>query len=520
MAPVGTKTPKTGAFFDSFSAFGASVAADGVFLLDKNGRISSWNRAMEKLTGLSFKKVRGKKAKNFLKIHSQDGSPIPCTVGKNTNQNQNYSIWHGSKLSVGKKTFFVCHIQLPVFNETGKQIGTCCVFQEAHIFKQLDFLNKISQDAQNKINLDDILKNLAEKISHFLKAEKLLFYLYDQQGGKLRAKFFKIFSKSAQPYKQRSLFDAKLWPKTIDRSFFTNEARGDPRVPKNLQTAFKINKYLSYNLNLQDKTIATIALINKSKDSFRNEDLSFLDSISNQMAAMIEKGILNHQLRKALISERQFVADIAHELRTPLTSLRSELEISLLKDRTVEEYKKNLTATLVDANQVCRKIQNIIDLTWGTISKKQFRTLDLTNLLSEVQEICEKLAANKGIKVNGKLCDPIFIKGNKARLAQALVNVCHNTVKNAPQSGKIMFKLQPFGNQVKILITNTGQGISKEDLPFIFDRFYRGTQKAKKLSSDISLAITKSIILAHKGTIEVANKKNQSTTFTITLPRI
>jgi len=104
-------------------------------------------------------------------------------------------------------------------------------------------------------------------------------------------------------------------------------------------------------------------------------------------------------------------------------------------------------------------------------------------------------------------------------LNQVLSNLISNAIRHTPQGGRISLETESMTGGVRIVVRDTGQGIPAEDLPFIFDRFWRGSKsRTERTNSGLGLAIAKQLILAHHGTIEVQSKVNEGTTFVIELP--
>ncbi len=225
------------------------------------------------------------------------------------------------------------------------------------------------------------------------------------------------------------------------------------------------------------------------------------------------------RLSGAFKREQQFIADVAHELKTPLSTQRSSLEIALSQNRSEEEYHTILKETLVENNQISSTLKNVLDLAWTeTGQDKNISRFNLSELMEDLYDIAVKMAISKGIVVKHAIKKNIFIEGVKERLAQSFLNIIDNAVKYIPNQGTISLKLEQVGHSAIVSFDDTGKGISKNDIPHIFDRFYRGEKTDKVLGSGLGLAISKSIISLHKGDIKVGHKKSLGTKFIINLP--
>lgn len=230
------------------------------------------------------------------------------------------------------------------------------------------------------------------------------------------------------------------------------------------------------------------------------------------------------RLQNAFQRERQFIADVAHELKTPSATLQSGIEIILSKQRTSEEYKEALNEALVDAKRQSSTLNNILNLALSeaNTSSELVKPLNLSELLLEVCEVIVKLAKQKEITIEKSLDSNIFVPciGTKDKLARAFLNILENAVKYTPKKGTINISLRKKRDFVKILVTDTGAGITRKDLPHIFERFYRGSGANKTSGSGLGLAITQSIIHAHHGKIKIKSTRGKGTKVYITLPVI
>ncbi len=228
------------------------------------------------------------------------------------------------------------------------------------------------------------------------------------------------------------------------------------------------------------------------------------------------------RLKQAFDREQQFIADVAHEMKTPLATLRTTFEVALSKERTKDEYKKAIEAAIVEADQLSSTLKDVLDLAWSEspTEQKPMTQLNLTELMEELGDIAQKLATKKHITVKTNLVKNSVINGYKEKLAQAVMNVIENAIKYTPSNGKVSITLEKLHAKAIITITDTGNGIAQEDIPHIFDRFYRGAKTDKVFGSGLGLAISKSIITLHQGYIAIESTPKRGSTFTITLPEV
>lgn len=230
-------------------------------------------------------------------------------------------------------------------------------------------------------------------------------------------------------------------------------------------------------------------------------------------------GLLDH-LHDAFVRERQFIGDMAHELKTPLATLRSSIEVTLEKPRTIVEYKQAFADTLVDVNRLSQTVKNILDLAWigadhAHISKD---TIDLSRVCEDLHEIAEKLAVGKKISISAQIASDIYIEGMEDKIFRALLNIVDNAVKYTPSGKRIHISLKKEGENALVVIKDSGKGISTEEQQHIFERFYRGQKTGHIPGSGLGLAIAHGIVSAHHGTIQVVSKSGSGTTMTVIIP--
>ena len=225
------------------------------------------------------------------------------------------------------------------------------------------------------------------------------------------------------------------------------------------------------------------------------------------------------RLLEAFKRERQFIGDVAHELKTPLATQRSAIEVALSKNRSPEEYKEILSEALLDNNRITTTLKNILDLAWSEAESAKVKKdkVNLSEVVSEIVEIATKLGLAKKVSVSENLNDHIVVLGSEDKLTRAFLNIVDNAIKYTPTGGSVSISLTRKDGQVRFQVKDTGVGISKADLPHVFERFYRGGKSGKVYGSGLGLSISQAIILAHKGTIEVKSDLGHGTIVTVHL---
>ena len=229
-----------------------------------------------------------------------------------------------------------------------------------------------------------------------------------------------------------------------------------------------------------------------------------------------------NRLENSFAQMRQFSSDASHELRTPLTVLKGQNELILSKQRKPEEYQEVISSNLEEINYMSKVLEDLFVLSKSDENQVNldYKPVDLRALVEEVCKHAEILAEEKNIKIIIAFLEPIEIKGDEVRLRQMVWNVLQNGIKYTQQGGELKISLQNEGDFALLAIQDTGIGIPEDDLPLIFNRFYR-VDKARTRDeggSGLGLSICRQIAEAHKGKIEVESKLGVGTRFKIRLP--
>jgi len=226
------------------------------------------------------------------------------------------------------------------------------------------------------------------------------------------------------------------------------------------------------------------------------------------------------ELERAEQQRRNLTADIAHELRTPLHIIQGNLEGML--DGVYEPTTENINITLDETKLLAVLVNDLQTLSLaeaGQLPLHPTRFL-LADLIEDVVSSFASQTASLGVSVQKDIADPAqAITADYDRLNQVLSNLFSNAIRHTPRDGAISFTTQATGSGARIAVKDTGSGIPAEDIPFIFDRFWRGDKsRSERTNSGLGLAIAKQLILAHHGTIEVKSEMDEGTTFVIELP--
>ena len=244
-----------------------------------------------------------------------------------------------------------------------------------------------------------------------------------------------------------------------------------------------------------------------------NDELGRLASTLNQMIERLEKAFKRQQ---------RFTSDASHELRTPLAVIQAESTLALNKERTANEYKQSLEIVSNESMLMAKVVDQLLTLARADSGKEQlsFEEIDLSELLASVAANAEILCRDQGLEFRTELTDNILVSGDRAKLRELFLNLLDNAIRYSPDGGKISLTLRREEEMAVISIVDTGIGISEEDIPHIFERFYRVDKARSRVENGagLGLAICKYIAEIHGGRIEVISRLGEGSTFSVWLP--
>ena len=223
---------------------------------------------------------------------------------------------------------------------------------------------------------------------------------------------------------------------------------------------------------------------------------------------------------------KEFLGNVSHELKTPIFNIQGYISTLIdggLYDESINvEYLKRADKSVDRMIQIIDDLETISQLEIGTL-ELDIEKYDITQQLRDIQEALELQAKKQDIKlVLAKKYDkPIYVKADKFRIRQVLVNLISNSIKYGVAKGKTVIAINLFDDQVIIEIKDNGIGIEEKHLSRLFERFYRVDKgrSREQGGTGLGLAIVKHIIEAHGETIDVTSKVNEGTVITFTLKR-
>jgi two-component system, sensor histidine kinase and response regulator len=290
-----------------------------------------------------------------------------------------------------------------------------------------------------------------------------------------------------------------------------------------------------------DPTIVVIvitgfATVSSAVEAMKNGAYDFLPKpfTPDEFRLITQRGLDKRRLVLETISLRkekemlreQFAAIVSHELKAPLGAVQQNLFvlISELSNQLTEDQKARFGRMQTNISDLINLI-----LTWLRVLsvdvmklRENFKPTSISTIISKATENVLPTATRKDVEIISTVEEPFpLVNGDEGTLVEAVVNILGNAIKYSRTGSQIILKAEEIENNIVISVVDTGIGISKEDLPFIFNDFYTGKdgQKIEK-STGLGLAITRRIIEAHNGSVSVESEFGKGATFEIRLPAL
>lgn len=296
-----------------------------------------------------------------------------------------------------------------------------------------------------------------------------------------------------------------------------------------LITAFALGLFLIWLLTKNLRAI--ILTVNKFKegdlharipDKVAKGEFAVLAQTFNSMSDTILKNI--DELKQVDQLRRELIANVSHDLRNPLAIIQGYIETLIIKDENMseEERKSYLNVVLKSSEKLTRLVADLFEL--SKLEAGQIQLKKEPFLISELlNDACTKhslLSKQKNITIHSEISEAIpMIYADISMIDRVIQNLLDNALKFTPENGHIELQAQPSENGVKVIVENTGKGIPAEDLPHIFDRYYKvDKEKTGITGTGLGLAIVKKMLEVHDSTIQVSSIQDKTTRFVFSLP--
>jgi len=256
-------------------------------------------------------------------------------------------------------------------------------------------------------------------------------------------------------------------------------------------------------------------------DTFQEDEIDQLSSTFQEMSERIIHQV--QLLQQNDTSRREMIANVSHDLGTPLASLQGYLETLQLKHNQLsdEQQQEYIKIAYKHSKRLRKLIAELFEL--STLESQNaplnYESFSISEL---VQDVCQKFhlqAEKKGLSLSTSISNqPAFVRADIGLIQRVLENLIENAIKYTPAGGCVTVSLVTDNKKITTQITDTGQGIAEQEIPHIFERFYRVEKHRNLEGTGLGLSIAKRIIELHDSYIDVRSERNISTTFSFSLP--
>ncbi len=218
-----------------------------------------------------------------------------------------------------------------------------------------------------------------------------------------------------------------------------------------------------------------------------------------------------------LNSMKEINDNIAHDLRSPLARIRGIAEMTLVSEKTMDDYKDMAVSTMEECDSLTDMINTMLDITEAEagVNGTHEEKFDIVAMINEACELFRPVADEKRIELNCSLPESYPFRGARKKMQRIVTNLLENAIKYTPDHGTVNVSAVVQDSEIQIFFQDNGIGIAEEDLPHIFERFYRCDRSRSQGGVGLGLSLAKAFAGSMKGIIQVASKINQGTTFTL-----
>ncbi|XXF77198.1 GAF domain-containing protein [Myxococcaceae bacterium GXIMD 01537] len=515
----------------------------GVWISDASGTIVEGNPASQRIWG-GARYVGGERLEEYKGWWARDGQRITAkewAVSRAVHQGETSigEVVHIETFDGKRKT--ILNSAVPVRDAGGTILGALVVNEDVtdrmRAESELRLLAEASEVLSASLDLDATLRAVARLTVRFL-GDGCVVHLVEDGQVRLVATAHKdaALDTMAQELLRHPTETLALLPAlaaSIESgqpcigeipTEVLNAPPGDPRFAEVVQ-ALAPHSYIIAPLTTRNRVLGAITFGLAQRDRhYEQRDLAPARELGRRAALAIENAQLNAQTQRAMQLRKEVLAVVSHDLRNPLGSI--SLRLLALERRAARNgdtpTEQDAQVLQRSARQMERLIADLLDMASIDAGRLTVRpqAQDVCGLLSEAMELLAPLGESCGVRVELLAPAPSFkLRCDRARIVQVLSNLAGNALKFTPSGGSVSLRASLDGDRAVISVHDTGGGIPAEELPHVFDRYWRARSAEKTTRGvGLGLAIVKGIIESHGGEIRAESALGQGSTFTFTLP--
>ncbi len=240
-----------------------------------------------------------------------------------------------------------------------------------------------------------------------------------------------------------------------------------------------------------------------------------IDRLANTFNNMVER------IEVLIKGMKEITDNMAHDLRSPITRIRGAAEMTITSPAEKEDYDFMAGNIVEECDRLLEMINTMMDISEAEagLSKLNISQIDVSQITEETCELFRPVAEDKNIRIIQNLAENTISYADKQKLQRVVSNLLDNAIKYTPPGGIVTVTVSGTADQIMVSVNDNGIGISRDDLPNIFKRFYRCDRSRSLPGNGLGLSWTRAIIQAHGGNISATSILNERSTFTFTLPK-
>jgi PAS domain S-box-containing protein len=521
--------------------------AEGLCLLDAEGRLTFMNPAAEAMLGWKESELKGRVMHNAMHYLRPDGTPYPlseCPLSEVLNSKATITnqedVWvrkDGTMIPI----FCSCAPIIVDGKVTGAVLAAHDITERkraeerrARRARQTTLRADVGMALAKSESLQSTLHESAEALVSHFDAAFARIWTFDTDTNMLELQASAgLYTHLDGIHARVPLGQFKIGLIAEERKpHLTNDVAHDPHVSdKEWARRSGMVAFAGYPLLVEDKLIGVMAMF--AREQLTEETLESLALVAETIAQGVERKRLEEQLRRraeqlaeANRLKDEFLATLSHELRTPLTSILGWAK--LMRTENFDAQLSNRALEIIERSAVAQSqlINDLLDVSRIITGKLRLsaQPVELAPVVAAAVDSLRPTADARGVQLE-LLLDATAgqVSGDADRLQQVIWNLLSNAIKFTPKDGRVTIQLHRLDSQIEIMIEDTGQGISAEFLPYIFDRFRQadGSITREHGGLGLGLAIVRHLVELHGGTIQAhSDGANLGSTFRVRLPLI
>ncbi|MBI4504972.1 MAG: GAF domain-containing protein [Chloroflexi bacterium] len=387
--------------------------------------------------------------------------------------------------------------------------------------RELEILYGVTRALVAVPDLDGILHLILERLAKAAGARRGAMLLLTPDAGR-----FEMRTAFRLPHEDWAVLEAHLSQTMLQR----DDASGAVTVscdPLVLDGAGALPTRLCFPLQTVGRTIGAVYLERAADDAFDQERMQLLSALADDAALAIERARLAEAAarveayRQADALKSEFLANVSHDLKTPLTFIYGMAELLAVRPSTEQQRAAHLREIIAQAERMIAMLDELLDAARleGEKVSLQIEALDVGRLLAQVAALFADRAPKHPLIAEAAPTLPPVL-GDQRRLTQVLENLVSNAIRYSPDGGTVTLRAWCDQDRVVIAVEDQGIGIPAEELPRIFERFYRvrSREPAGIPGTGLGLAIVDQLVRAHGGTVEVRSQVGRGSVFQVRLP--